>query len=62
MGKDLFQNFKAVREVYERIEESIKFSLSNIMFNGTEYDLSLTENTQPALLAHSLGVISAINV
>ena len=54
MGKDLFDNFASAREVFGLADEALGFSLSEICFSGTEEDLALTANTQPAILTTSV--------
>ncbi len=54
MGKDLFDNFTAAREVFEAADEALEFSLSDMCFSGDEAELQLTANTQPAILTVSL--------
>lgn len=54
MGKDLNDNFAVARDVFEEVDDSLSFKLSKIIFEGPEYDLNLTENTQPALMAVSI--------
>ena len=51
MGKDLSENFVDARLVFEEVNDSLGFSLTKIMWEGTEKDLSLTSNAQPALMA-----------
>lgn len=60
MGKDLFDNFKAAREVFEQADEALGFSLSEMCFAGDEADLQLTANTQPAILTASVAAYRAI--
>jgi [acyl-carrier-protein] S-malonyltransferase len=54
MGKDLFDNFTAAREVFEAADEALGFSLSELCFSGDETELQLTANTQPAILTVSV--------
>ena len=54
MGKDLFDNFAAAREVFEQADEALGYPLSEMCFSGEENDLQLTANTQPAILTTSL--------
>lgn len=54
MGKDLFDNFAAAREVFEAADDALGFSLSEMCFSGDEADLQLTANTQPAILTASV--------
>lgn len=60
MGCDLAAAFSAAREVFEEIDETLKQNLSRLMFEGPGEELVLTENTQPALLAHSLAVLRVL--
>ncbi len=59
MGKDLFDNFAAAREVFEAADDALGFSLSKMCFSGDESDLQLTANTQPAILATSIAAYRA---
>lgn len=60
MGKDLFDNFGSAREVFEQADEALGFSLSEMCFSGTEEDLALTANTQPAILTTSVAAYRAM--
>ena len=53
MGRDLAERWPAASAVFETIDEGLDTELSTLCWNGPEDDLRLTENTQPALLAHS---------
>ncbi len=59
MGKDLFDNFAAAREVFEAADDALGFSLSEMCFSGDEADLQLTANTQPAILTASIAAYRA---
>jgi [acyl-carrier-protein] S-malonyltransferase len=59
MGKDLFDNFAAAREVFEQADDALGFSLSEMCFSGEEADLQLTANTQPAILTVSVAAYRA---
>ena len=56
MGKDLADAFVEAREVFAEVDDALSQNLSKIMFEGPESDLNMTENTQPALMAHSMAV------
>ncbi len=49
MGKDLYDRYPEAREVYDKADGILGFSLSRLCFEGPEDDLRLTSNTQPAL-------------
>ena len=54
MGKDLFETYSFAREIFSEADELLGFSLSEIMFNGTEDELKQTKVTQPAIYLHSI--------
>ena len=60
MGRDLAAAFAAAREVFEEVDETLKQKLSKLMFEGPAEELTLTENTQPALMAHSMAVLRVL--
>ncbi len=53
MGRDLADNYPEAKGVFEEADEALGFSISKICFEGTEDQLKLTENTQPAILTVS---------
>jgi [acyl-carrier-protein] S-malonyltransferase len=60
MGRDLAAAFAAAREVFQEVDETLKQKLSKLMFEGPSEELTLTENTQPALMAMSLAVLRTL--
>ena len=60
MGRDLAAAFAPAREVFGEVDEVLKQKLSKIMFEGPGEQLTLTENTQPALMAMSLAVLRVL--
>src|ERR1700759_2457998 len=60
MGRDLAAAFGAAREVFQEVDDTLKQKLSKLMFEGPAEELILTENTQPALMAHSLAVLRVL--
>src|SRR5256885_13972842 len=60
MGKDLAERFPAARETFRAIDDALGTSLSGLMFNGPEDELTLTHNAQPAILAHSAAVFAVV--
>ena len=53
MGKGLCSRFPVARDVFTEADQVLGFALSELCFNGPLEDLTLTANTQPALLATS---------
>lgn len=60
MGKDLADRFPAARQTFEAIDDALGVSLSRVMWEGPEDELTLTHNTQPAILAHSAAVFAVV--
>ncbi len=57
MGKDLASAFSVAREVFQEVDDALAQSLSKIMFEGPETELTLTENAQPAIMASSIALL-----
>jgi len=60
MGKDLYENSKTAQEIFDKIDDSLNFKLSKIMFEGPIEDLNATHNTQPAIMAVSLALYGVL--
>jgi [acyl-carrier-protein] S-malonyltransferase len=60
MGKALSDNFVAARAVFAEIDDALGQKLSEIMWNGPEAELTLTENAQPALMAVSMAALRVL--
>lgn len=60
MGADLAEAFASAREVFQEVDDALGQKLSKLMRDGPIEDLTLTENTQPALMAVSLAVMRTL--
>lgn len=60
MGKDLAQRFPAARDTFAAIDDALGASLSRLMWEGPEDELTLTHNAQPAILAHTVAVLAVM--
>jgi [acyl-carrier-protein] S-malonyltransferase len=60
MGKALADAFPVARAVFDEVDEALGEKLSQIMWEGPAETLTLTENTQPALLAVSVAAMRAL--
>ncbi|MGE5628424.1 MAG: ACP S-malonyltransferase [Solirubrobacterales bacterium] len=60
MGKELYENIPASKEVYDKADEALGFKISSICFEGPEEELNITENTQPAILTTSIAAMKAL--
>lgn len=62
MGKDLAEAFPTAKHVFQEVDDALGQNLSKIMFEGPEDALTLTENTQPALMAVSMAIMRVLTV
>jgi [acyl-carrier-protein] S-malonyltransferase len=60
MGRDLAERFPAARDTFQAIDDALGVALSRLMWLGPEDELTLTHNTQPAILAHSAAVWAVV--
>jgi len=60
MGKALAEAFPVARAVFAEVDDALSQKLSQIMWEGPESDLTLTENAQPAIMAASMAVIAIL--
>jgi [acyl-carrier-protein] S-malonyltransferase len=60
MGKELYASSAAAREVWERADAALGFSLKNLCFEGPEAELTLTKFAQPAIVTTSIAALAAL--
>jgi [acyl-carrier-protein] S-malonyltransferase len=60
MGKDLFDSFEEVRNIYEEASESLGYDLADLSFNGPKDELNKTFRTQPALMTASYAAYTVL--
>lgn len=60
MGLELANSFQEAKEVFQETDDALNQKLFSLMTSGSESDLNLTENTQPALMAVSVAVARVI--
>ena len=61
MGLDFYNKFDLVKKNFDLADKTLGYSLSNIIFNGPEKGLQLTENTQPAILIVGVSIFNVLN-
>ena len=54
MGKDFYDNFDAAKKLFDEADDALGYSIKKMCFEGSEDDLKLTANTQPAILVVSV--------
>lgn len=62
MGKDLYDNVPAAKELFEKANEILGFRITDMMFAGSPDDLKQTKVTQPAVFLHSVILAKALGV
>ncbi|EEL49730.1 MULTISPECIES: ACP S-malonyltransferase [Bacillus cereus group] len=60
MGRQLAENYTEVASVFQKADEVLQESLSNLIFEGPQEKLTLTTNAQPALLTTSFAILTAL--
>ena len=61
MGKELSDNFIEAKQVFEEVNDALNFDLTSVMWEGTDNEISLTSNAQPALMACSIATLRVLN-
>ncbi len=62
MGRDLYDGYPAVRELYDGANDILGCDLRSICFEGPDELLRETRNTQPAIFLHSMAVVRALGL
>lgn len=60
MGKNLYDNFAAAKEIFDRVDNALGFKLSSLMFEGETEELNKTSNAQPAIMAVSMAYFEVL--
>ena len=60
MGKDLFDKYDIVKELFKEADDELKISLSKIILEGPKEELDFTTNTQPAIFLISYSIFQLI--
>ncbi|UHA73981.1 ACP S-malonyltransferase [Paenibacillus sp. 481] len=60
MGRDVFDNVPAARDIFDAADRELGFKLTELMFDGPDTELKQTINTQPALLTTSYALYKAL--
>ncbi|MCA1321367.1 ACP S-malonyltransferase [Bacillus tianshenii] len=60
MGQELKRKFPEVASIIDKADEKLGYSLSSLMFEGPQEELTLTYNAQPALLTTSISILEKL--
>ena len=61
MGSDFYNKFDLVKQIFDKVDKTLNFSLSDIILNGPESELKLTKNTQPAIMTIGVSIFKVLN-
>ncbi len=61
MGKDLYDHSSEAKDLFDKANDILGFSITDIMFSGTDEDLKQTKVTQPAIFLHSVILCKTID-
>lgn len=62
MGKDLYDNFEEVRNIYENASDVLGYDVAGLSFNGPEEELNKTHRTQPNILTASFAAFNILSL
>jgi len=60
MGKELCGTYSVARSVFEEADDALGLKISSLCFEGSDDELKLTANTQPAILTTSIAVLRVV--
>ena len=60
MGADFYKKFDLVKNFFSTVDETLGFSLSKIILNGSQEELQLTQNTQPAIMTVGVSIYNVL--
>ena len=61
MASDFYKKFDIVKKIFEKVDNTLGYSLSEIILNGPTDKLKLTENTQPAIMTVGVSIFTVLN-
>ena len=61
MGSDFYKKYDSTKFFFKMVDKTLGFSLSNIILNGPEEELKLTQNTQPAIMTVGVCIFNVLN-
>lgn len=60
MGREFVENFPSAAQVFEEVDDALNQNLSRVILEGSQEELTLTENAQPALMAVSMAIVRTL--
>mgnify|MGYP002624086782 FL=1 len=60
MGKEIYDAFPSAKDIFHEADDSLSFNLTKLIFEGDENELTLTKNSQPAIMTVSIAALTAL--
>ena len=60
MGSEFYSNFEIVKKIFQEADDKLHYKISKMILEGPENELSLTKNTQPAILTVSYSIFTVL--
>ena len=60
MGKEIYNAFPSAKDVFNEADDALSFNLTKLIFEGDEAELTLTKNSQPAIMTVSIAAMKAL--
>ena len=60
MGKDFYDKYEQAKHVYNQLDLALNRPLTDLIFNGTDEEIALTTNAQPAIMATSIAILRCL--
>jgi len=60
MGKDFYDKYEQAKHVYNQMDLALNRPLTDLIFNGTDEEIALTTNAQPAIMATSIAILRCL--
>ena len=60
MGKEIYESFSSAKSVFEEADDALSFHLTRLIFEGPENELTLTKNSQPAIMTMSIAALRVL--
>jgi len=60
MGRDFYEKYDLVKKIFETVDSTLEFPLSDFILNGPDEKLKLTQNTQPAIMTVGVSIFEVL--
>ena len=60
MGRDFYDKYDQAKNIYNQLDMGLNRPLTDLIFNGTDEEIALTTNSQPAIMATSIAILRCL--